>query len=93
MELEILRQLVVWAATSERALQGVNTTGRNKLLSDCEALPLAREPVIRYQWLILKPALEPKANGDRIKYSSLLWTFGAVAWYQQEKSAYSSREW
>ena len=61
--------------------QGVNT-GRNKLLSaasalgiqvlDREAMPLAREPVTRYQWLILKAALEPKANGDPIKYSYLL---------------------
>ena len=61
--------------------QGVNT-GRNKLLSaasalgiqvlDREAMPLAREPVTWYQWLILKAALEPKANGDPIKYSYLL---------------------
>ena len=102
VELEILRQLVVWAATSEKTLQGVNT-GRNKLLSaasaldiqmpGCMALPLAQEPVIRYQWLILKAALEPKANGDPIKFSSLSCTFDAVAWYQQETGAYSSREW
>ena len=102
VELEILRQLVVWAATSEKTLQGVNT-GRNKLeaaasalgiqMPDGGTLALQQEPVIRYQWLILKAALEPKANGDPIKYSSLLCTFDAVAWYQREKSTYSSREW
>ena len=89
VQLEVLWQLVVWAATSEKTLQGINT-GFEKLNNAATNLRIAEpatppyeprpQPVIRYQWMILHQALQSKSDGDPITYAGIACIFDAVAW-------------
>ena len=102
MQVEILRQLVVWAATSEKTLGGLNTR-HNKLTAAASALGIAMpptrplalraDPVIRWQWLILQAALQPKKNGEPLKYASLGCAFDAVAYSQRSTGTYDTSLW
>ena len=80
VQLQILRQLQVWVAASEKTFQSINT-GHNVLTNAVRSLGRAMpahepiifrlDPVIRYLWLILHSALKPKSNGDSIRFVGL----------------------
>ena len=103
LDLECNRQLIHFASSATSTL--ANTlSGRRKLVNGAallgldipwmeEDLVIKKDPIIRFQWMVVLAAITPKRDGTSIRAASLNILFDAYASSERDGSRYSSEIW